>query len=176
MIFRLCVHTYLLFIILFVAILSFYFSNFILESWATTQTTPEFESRLIFGNTTAVNDNFTIGVNDNLVVTLALVDTNTTNQITHDDGIHFISVVCPIRSPVIVLPATNSMTFYELNKSANLKEIDGIVYCQTTNISDLNFTKSINEQLVDAKLALLDNKNCKNQTLPFSIISKTDDC
>ncbi|WP_148686352.1 hypothetical protein [Candidatus Nitrosocosmicus hydrocola] len=174
MVFRLSIHSPLL-IILFVAILSSYFSNFISESWAT-QTTLEFQSRLIFGNTTAVNDNFTLEVNDSLVVTLALVATNTTDEITHEDGIHFMSVVCPIRSPVVVFPVSNSISLYELNKSANLKEIEGVVYCQSSNISDLNSTKSINEQLVDAELAIPDNNNCKNQNIPFSVLSRIDDC
>lgn len=174
MVLRLLLHTTFIFV-LFVAILSSYFSNFISESWAT-QTTSEFESQLIFGNTTAVNDNFTLEVNDSLIVTLALVATNTTDEITHEDGIHFMSMVCPIRSPVVVFPVTNSITLHELNKSANLKEIEGVVYCQTNNISDLNSAKSINEQLVDAELAILDNNNCKNQNIPFSILSRIGDC
>jgi len=174
MVFLLSVQTSFI-LILFVAILTLYFSNFISESW-TTQTTPKVESRLIFGNTTAINNNFTIEVNDSLVVTLTLVDTNTTDQITHDDGIHFLSVICPIRSPIVVLPATTPIPLPEVNKAANLTEIEGLVYCQTSNISDLNITKSINEQLIDAKLAILDIKSCNNQSIPISILSRMDVC
>jgi hypothetical protein len=162
-------------IILFVATLFLYFGNFTAESW--TQTTSEFESRLIFGNTTAVNDNFTIEVNENLVVSLALIDTNTTDQTFHQDGIHFMSVVCPIRSPVVVLPLPYSLNSLEHdNKSANLTEIEGIVYCQASNISDINSTQSINEQLLDAKLATLHKKYCNNQTFAFSFLSRISEC
>ncbi len=61
------------FFVMFVASMFPFLSGFTLESWA--QSNSEFESRLIFGNTTAVNDNYTIGINDNLVVSLALIDT-----------------------------------------------------------------------------------------------------
>ena len=165
---------YTFFFVLFVASLFIYFSNFTTESWP--QITQEFESKYIFGNTTAVNDNFTIGVNGNLVVSLALAHANTTDQTSHEDAIHFMSVVCPIRSPVIVLPVNNSINSHELNKSANLTEIEGVVYCQASNISDVKSIKSINEQLVDAKLATLDSKNCNSQTFAHSILSRIDDC
>jgi hypothetical protein len=111
-----------------------------------------------------------------LVVLLALVDTNTTDQTSHEDGLHYVSVVCPIRSPVVVIPATISPNSLELNKLANPTEIEGIVYCQTSNISDINSTKSINEQLLDANLATLDKKNCINQTSVFSFLSRIYDC
>ena len=150
-----------------------YFSNFTTDSWP--QTTQEFESKYIFGNTAAVNDNFTIGVNGNLVVSLALIDINTTDQASREDAIHFLSVVCPIRSPVIVLPVNNSTNSLELNKSANLTEIEGVVYCQASNISDVKSVKSINEQLVNAKLASLDSKNCNSQTFAHLLLSRIYD-
>lgn len=162
------------FFVLFVASIFFYFLNFTAESWS--QTTSEFKSRLIFGNTTAVNDNFTIGVNGNVLVSLALIDTNSTNQTSHEDGIHFMSVVCPIRSPVVVLPVNNSINLFELNKSANLTEIEGVIYCQASNISDIMSIKSINEQLIDSKLVTLNSTNCNSQNFAYSLLSKIDDC
>jgi hypothetical protein len=163
------------FIILFIASLFIYFLNYSMESW--TQTASEFESKFIFGKITAVNDNFSIGINDSLVVSLALVDTNTaTNQTSHEDLIHFMSVVCPIRSPVVVLPVPDSINSLEHDsKSANLTDIQGVLYCQASNISDINSTKSINEQLVIAKLATLDSKNCNSQTCAHSLLTRLGD-
>jgi hypothetical protein len=162
------------FFVMFVASMFPFLSGFTLESWA--QSNSEFESRLIFGNTTAVNDNYTIGINDNLVVSLALIDTKISDQILREDGIHFISVVCPIRSPVVVSPVTSSINSDELTQSSNLTQIDGIVYCQASNISDIKSKKSINEQLIDAKLATFDSKNCNNQTFAYPPPSRIENC
>jgi hypothetical protein len=159
---------------MFVASTFPFLSGFTLESWA--QSNSEFESRLIFGNTTAVNDNYTIGINDNLVVSLAFIDTNITDQILREDGIHFISVVCPIRSPVIVSPVTSSINSDELTQSSNLTQIDGIVYCQASNISDIKSKKSINEQLIDAKLATLGSKNYNIQIFAYPPPFRIDNC
>ena len=122
----------------------------------------------ISGNITEVNNNYTVEVNGNLLVSLAFIDSSTTDQTITQDGIHFMSVVCPIRSPVIVLPIASYTNLLEDNQSADLKEIEGIVFCQSTNISDVNSTKSINEQLIDARLATLDSKICNNATTPAS--------
>jgi hypothetical protein len=159
---------------MFISSLILYFSSYSAE--ISTQVTSEFESRLIFGNTTAVNDNFTIGLNGSLIVSLALIDTNNTDQITQD-AIHYMSVACPIRSPVVVLPVTNSTNALEFNKSANLTDvIEGIVYCQASNSSDTSSTKSINEQLIDTKLAKLNSPNCNSQTFTFSNFSRLGNC
>ena len=162
------------FFVMFVASTFLFLSGFTLESWA--QSNSEFESRLIFGNTTAVNDNYTIGINDNLVVSLSLIDTKISDQILREDGIHFISVVCPIHSPVVVSPVTSSINSDELTQSSNRTQIDGIVYCQASNISDIKSKKSINEQLIDAKLATFDSKNCNNQTFAYPPPSRIENC
>jgi hypothetical protein len=156
---------------------SLFLYSFSYSAEISTQVTSEFESNLIFGNTTAVNDNFTVGVNGSLIVSLALIETNNTDQTTQEDAIHYMSVVCPIRSPVVVLPVINSTNALEFNKSANMtSEIEGIVYCQANNSSDTSSTKSINEQLLDANLATLDNTNCNSQTVAFSNLSRLGDC
>jgi hypothetical protein len=162
------------FFVMFVASMFPYLSGFTIESGA--QSNSEIESRLIFGTTTAVNDNYTIGINDNLVVSLAFIDTNIIDQVLREDGIHFISVVCPIRSPVIVSPVTSSINSDELTQSSKRTQIDGIVYCQANNISDMKSKKSINEQLIDAKLAPLDSKNCNSQILAYPPLSRIDNC
>jgi hypothetical protein len=159
---------------MFVASTFLYLSGFTLESWA--QSNSAFESRLIFGNTTAVNDNYTIGINDNLVVSLALIDTKISDQILREDGIHFISVGCPIRSPVVVFPVTSSINSDELTQSSNRTQMEGIVYCKASNISDIKSIKSINEQLIDAQLATLDSINCNIQIFAYPPPSRIDNC
>jgi hypothetical protein len=152
-----------------------WFSNYSTYIWA--QTNLELIQPIpISGNITEVNDNYTVELNGNLLVSLAFIDSTTSDQTIHQDGIHFMSVVCPIRSPVIVLPITNSTNLLEDNQSANLKEIEGIVFCQSTNISDVNSAKSINEQLIDARLATLDNKICNNATPASSHLAKITKC
>jgi hypothetical protein len=127
----------------------------------------------ISGNVTAVNNNYTVGVNNNTLVSLAFINPNSTDETVVQDGIHYISVVCPIRSPVVVLPVSDSTSFDVKNPNSNLTRlVDGVVFCQTSNTSDINSTESINEQLLDARLANLDNNNnsssnriCSTETL-----------
>jgi hypothetical protein len=151
-----------------------WFSNYSTDIWA--QTTVELQPIPIIGNITEVNNNYTVELNGNLLVSLAFIDSSTTDQTIHQDGIHFMSVVCPIRSPVIVLPISNSTNLLEDNQSADLKEIEGIVFCQSSNIADVNSTKSINEQLIDARLVTLDSKICNNATLASSQLAKIMKC
>jgi hypothetical protein len=152
-----------------------WFSNYSTDIWA--QTTVElFEPTPISGNITEVNNNYTVELNGNLLVSLAFINSSTTDQTIYQDGIHFMSVVCPIRSPVIVLPLDNSTNLLEDDQSADLKEIEGIVFCQSANFSDVNSTKSINEQLIDARLATLDSKICNNTTSAFPHLAKIMKC
>ena len=152
-----------------------WFSNYSTDIWAQT-TVKLFQPTPISGNITEVNNNYTVELNGNLLVSLAFIDSTTSDQTIHQDGIHFMSVVCPIRSPVNVLPIANSTNLLEDNQSADLKEIEGIVFCQSTNISDVNSTKSINEQLVDARLATLDSKICNNATPASSHLANIMKC
>ncbi|CAN5654785.1 hypothetical protein BH23THE1_BH23THE1_17230 [soil metagenome] len=152
-----------------------WFSNYSTDIWA--QTAVEvFQPIPIIGNITEVNNNHTVEVNGNLLVSLAFIDSSTTDQTIHQDGIHFMSVLCPIRSPVIVLPISNFTNLHEDNQSPDLTEIEGIVFCQSSNISDVNYTKSINEQLIDARLATLDSKICNNATFASSYLAKIMKC
>jgi hypothetical protein len=151
-----------------------WFSNYSTDIWA--QTTVVLQPIPIIGNITEVNNNHTVEVNGNLLVSLAFIDSSTTDQTIQQDGIHFMSVLCPIRSPVIVLPISNFTNLIEDNQSADLKEIEGIVFCQSSNISDVNSTKSINEQLIDARLATLDSKICNNATIASSHFAKIMKC
>jgi len=152
-----------------------WFSNYSTDTWAQTKL-ELFQPTPISGNITEVNNNYTLELNGNLLVSLAFINSTTSDQTIHQDGIHFMSVVCPIRSPVIVLPITNSTNLLEDNQFADLKEIDGIVFCQSTNISDVNSTKSINEQLIDARLATLDSKICKYATPASSHLANLMKC
>ncbi len=87
-----------------------------------------FEPTPISGNITEVNNNYTVELNGNLLVSLAFIDSSTTDQTIHQDGIHFMSLVCPIRSPVIVLPMDNPTNLVDDDQSADLKEIEGIFF------------------------------------------------
>lgn len=124
----------------------------------------DIQKKPIFGKVTEISNNFTVGVNGSLVVSLAFIYPNSTDQTTHEDGVHYMSVVCPIRSPVIILPVSDYTRFNDTDSSMNLTKLSGIVYCQTSNMSDINSEKSINEQLVDANLASLDVNGCNDTT------------
>lgn len=145
------------------------------------QTTKELleQSLPISGNITAVNSNYTVGINNNILVSLAFINPNSSDETVFQDGVHYISVVCPIRSPAFVLPVADSTNFDAENPNSNLtKLVDGILFCQTSNTSDINSTKSINEQLIDAKLATRDNSSrmCNNETFTYSLSDSETDC
>ena len=148
--------------------------NYSVHIWAQIS---ELEPQPIFGNITSVNNNYTVGVNDNLLISLAFINSNTTDETIFQDGIHFISVVCPIRSPVVVLPISDSTNFDEVNSYAKLAKLEGMIFCQTSNISDVNITKSINEQLIDTKLVTLNSsKICSSGIFTYSQSARIIDC
>jgi hypothetical protein len=145
------------------------------------QTTKELlqQSLPIFRNVSAVNTNNTVGINNNIIVSPAFINPNSSDETVFQGGIHYISVVCPIRSPAVVLPVSDSTIFDAENPNSNLtKLVDGILYCQIIKTSDINSTKSINEQLIDAKLATLDNssRKCNNETFTYSLSDRETDC
>ncbi len=153
----------LVFFSLIILLTSIGFSNYSPTTiWANILPPFKGHSELIIGKISDVNNNHTVGVNNTLLVELALVNLNITDEIKSQDATHFMSVVCPIRSPVVVMPEFNSPYILSHSSSENLSKIKGIVFCQSSSISDINTTKSINEQLVDANLATLDNKSCIN--------------
>ena len=157
-------------------------SSFSIYSGLTwTQTTKELlqQPLPISGNITAVNNNYTVGINNNILVSLAFINPNLIDETVFQDGIHYISVVCPIRSPAVVLPVLDSTIFDAKNPNSNsTKLVDGILFCQTSNTSDMNSTKSINEQLIDAKLATRDNSTrmCINETFTYSLSDTETGC
>ena len=122
----------------------------------------------ILGKITEVNNNHTVGINNTLLVELAFADINITDPIKNQDATHFMSVLCPIRSPVVVVPETDSIDLVSSDNQNNLTKVKGIVFCQSNSISDMKDTKSINEQLIEANLATLDNKSCINSELATS--------
>ena len=137
------------------------------------------QSLPISGNITAVNNNYTAEINNNMLVSLAFINPNSTDETVFQDGIHYISVVCPIRSPAVVLPVSDFTIFDAEGPNANLTNlVDGILFCQTSNTSDINSTESINEQLLDAKLATLDNSSrmCNNDTFTYSLSDRETGC
>ena len=99
--------------------------------WA--QTTVELFQPIPFsGNITEVNNNYTAELYGNLLVSFAFFVSTTLDQTIHQDSIHFMIVVSPVCSPVIVIQIANSTNLLEDNQSEDLKEIVGIVFCQST--------------------------------------------
>ena len=126
------------------------------------------QSGQILGKITEVNNNHTVGINNTLLVELAFADINITDQTKSQDATHFMSVLCPIRSPVVVVPEIDSTDLASSDNQNKVTKVKGIVFCQSNSISDMKDTKSINEQLIEANLATLDNKSCINSELATS--------
>lgn len=172
---------FLVFFVLFFStgLTSSSFLNYSAPAWAQTPIELLQQSLPISGNITAVNNNYTVGIDNNILVSLAFINPNSGDETVFQDGIHYISVVCPIRSPAVVLPVSDSTNFDVKNSNSNLtKLVDGILFCQTSSTSDINSTKSINEQLIDVKLATLDNSStmCNNETFTYSLSDTQTGC
>lgn len=118
------------------------------------------QSPIFTGNITEVFNNFTIQLNGSLNVKLAFIDDNTNNNSQKlEDSIHYVSMLCPIRSPALVFPEfeTKSHSLIYLDK-ANL--IAGIVYCQSSKYQDTLENTSVNQDLIDSEIANLDESAC----------------
>ncbi len=105
------------------------------------------------GQVTGVIDGYTLEI-DNKAVKLALIegieenDTQILNEATH-----FTSMLCPIRSPAVVYHDN----YYDGEKLNNASILSAVVYCMAgNNHNDTSTIKSVNESLLDAKLALMD--------------------
>lgn len=111
------------------------------------------------GKVDQVIDGFTLEVGNKLIE-LALVDSvDETGDPVSTEATHFTSILCPIGSPAVVQLDNNN--FYNLNISSGA--IAAVVYCLATTISDGNETRtSINEALLEAKLAAIDPNLCSN--------------
>lgn len=113
------------------------------------------------GTITEVKDNYIIEIENNTIISLSLIDNEINDSQLLKDSTHFISVLCPVRSPVVVYPdLTSNIEKNETLGGNHSKTIDGIVYCTNSKISkDVNNT-SINEALVKSKLAYIDLNYC----------------
>ncbi len=114
---------------------------------------PHFADNIFKGKVTGVIDGYTLEI-DNKTVKLALIegiegnDTQTLNEATH-----FTSMLCPIRSPALVYHDN----YYHGEKLNNASILSAVVYClASNNYNDTSTIKSVNESLLDAKLALME--------------------
>ncbi|MDN5867685.1 MAG: hypothetical protein L0H55_09850 [Candidatus Nitrosocosmicus sp.] len=110
------------------------------------------------GKITEVGSNYTIQIDNITDVRLAFLDTRMKDPQILDDATHFMSVLCPIRSPALVYP---NLTFILLNSWTVAKnEISALVYCQNFDNHSNKHSMSLNEQLVKANLAVFDKDAC----------------
>ncbi len=121
---------------------------------------PHFADNNFKGKVTGVIDGYTLEI-DNKTVKLALIegiegnDTQILNEATH-----FTSMLCPIRSPALVYHDN----YYLGEKLNNASILSAVVYCLASNsYNDTSTTKSVNESLLDVKLALMD-RNASNKS------------
>lgn len=104
------------------------------------------------GQVTGVIDGYTLEI-DNKTVKLALIDGiegNDTEIL--NEATHFTSMLCPIRSPALVYHDN----YYHGKKLDNSSILSAVVYCLASNNYNGTSMMSVNESLLDAKLALLD--------------------
>lgn len=118
-----------------------------------------FSSNLPFiGKITEVGSNYTIQIDNITDVKLAFLDTNMKDPQMLSDATHFMSILCPIRSPVLVYPDLYSIL--PINWTLPKGEISALVYCQNFDNLSNEYLFSLNEQLVKAKLANSDKDVC----------------
>jgi len=119
---------------------------------------------VIKGSITEVYNNNTVQLNGTLNVKLSFIKQFNEDPLKQEDSTHYASVMCPIRSPAIIYveshitnqPNSTSKTKDDLN------HINGILFCQTTDLSDTLKNSSINEDLISSNVSSLDNSSCKN--------------
>ena len=69
-----------------------------------------------------------------------------------NEATHFTSMLCPIRSPALIYHDN----YYHGEKLDNASILSAVVYClASNNQNDTSTIKSVNEYLVDSKLALM---------------------
>lgn len=120
-----------------------------------------FSSNLPFiGKITEVGSSYTMQIDNNTDIKLAFLDTHIKDPQILADATHFMSVLCPIRSPVLVYP-----DFYSIlpnNGNVTKSEISALVYCQNFDNRSNEDWISLNEELVKSKLAIFDKDVCSN--------------
>lgn len=125
------------------------------------------------GTITEVKENYIIEIENNTIIRLSLIDREINDSQLLKDSTHFISVLCPVRSPVVVYPdLTSNLKKNETSEDNYSNIIDGIVFCTNSKISNDENNNSINEALVKSKLAYIDSNYCytssyANQTWPL---------
>lgn len=118
-----------------------------------------FSSILPFiGKITEVGPNYTIQIDNITDVRLAFLDTRIKDPQILGDATHFMSVMCPIRSPALIYPDMNSNL--ASNGTVTNSEISAVVYCQIFDNHNSEYLISLNEQLVKANLAIFDKDVC----------------
>lgn len=124
---------------------------------------PHFGDNGFKGQVTGVIDGYTLEI-DNRTVNLALIegidgdDAQILNEATH-----FTSMLCPIRSPALVYHDN----YYHGEKLNNASILSAVVYCLASdNYNDTSTIKSVNESLLDAKLAVMDRDASNKSNYP----------
>jgi len=139
-----------------IVIIFFYigFTMLISDAKYTKALANHYSSNLPFiGKITEVGNNYSMQVDNNTDVKLAFLNTHTKDPQILADATHFMSVLCPIRSPVLVYPDLSSVLLNNVNDTKS--EISALVYCQNFDNQSNEDWISLNEELVKAKLAIL---------------------
>lgn len=119
---------------------------------------------ILKGNISEVFNNNTVQLNGTFNVQLSFIKSSYNDTSKQEDLTHYVSVMCPIRSPSIVQvesQMTNQSAFTSKIKE-NADYMSGILFCQATNDSHMLKDSSINEDLISLKVAVLDNSSCEN--------------
>ena len=135
------------------------FTIFISNAKYTKALAHPFSSNLPFiGKITEVGNNYTMQIDNSTDVKLAFLDTPIKDSQILADATHFMSVLCPIRSPVLIYPDLYSILPNNVNDTKS--EISALVYCQNFDNQSNEDWISLNEELVKAKLAIFDKNAC----------------
>ena len=102
----------------------------------------------VTGTITKVIDGNTLDVNGKMIQ-LAMVHSIEKGDPRWWEAVHFISVVCPVHSPVVVDPDDNNNN--QKFPFSNNMIIVAVVYCGGVNL---------NEAILDVKLATIDSRLC----------------
>lgn len=109
------------------------------------------------GLVAGVVDGYTLEIG-NSTVKLSLIDDKVLGEETIGEATHYTSMLCPIRSPALIYPDNHQQDGKEHNNST---ELSAVVYCLANIDGNNSRIVSINESLLEAKLAVIDKKACK---------------
>lgn len=119
---------------------------------------------IIKGIISEVYNNNTVQLNGTLNVKLSFIKHSYNDTLKQEDSTHYASVMCPIKSPALVYVESqiNNQSTHSVILNESTSYISGILFCQTTSVSDTLKELSINEDLISSKVAVLDSSSCKN--------------